>query len=73
MVGRKNWMFASTPAGATASANLYSLVVSAKMNGLEPRAYLESIFTLLPTLLPEGLPIDQLLPWFWSPASGTQG
>jgi transposase len=35
-VGRKNWLFAGSPAGARASANLYSLVETAKANDLEP-------------------------------------
>jgi hypothetical protein len=46
--GRKNWLFSSSVAGAKASANLYSLVETAKANGLEPYAYLKQVFTLLP-------------------------
>jgi transposase len=47
-VGRNNWLFSATPAGATASANLYSLIQTAKANGLDPYAYLRHVFTLLP-------------------------
>jgi len=47
-VGRKNWLFADTVRGAEASANLYSLVATAKANGIEPWAYLERVFTDLP-------------------------
>jgi transposase len=47
-VGRKNWLFADTVKGAEASANLYSLVETAKANGIEPWAYLELVFTRLP-------------------------
>lgn len=47
-IGRKNWMFSDTPAGATASANLYSLVETAKANGLDPFDYLNMVFTKLP-------------------------
>jgi len=46
--GRKNWLFSSSVAGAKASANLYSLVETAKANGLEPYAYLKEVFTQLP-------------------------
>lgn len=46
-VGRKNWLFAGSPAGARASANLYSLVETAKANGLEPYRYLRYIFERL--------------------------
>ena len=42
-VGRRNWRFADTPNGAKASALFYSLVESAKANGLEPYAYLNPI------------------------------
>lgn len=48
VVGRNNWLFSATPAGATASANLYSLIQTAKANGLDPYAYLRHVFTLLP-------------------------
>lgn len=48
VIGRKNWLFSDTPAGATASARLYSLIETAKANGLEPYAYLRHVFTHLP-------------------------
>jgi transposase len=47
-VGRKNWLFAGSPAGAQASAILYSLVETAKANGLEPYRYLRFLFERLP-------------------------
>ena len=62
VVGRKNWLFAATPKGAVASANLYSLVESAKANGLSPSHYLQHIFTVLPDA--QNLEdIEALLPW----------
>lgn len=62
VVGRKNWLFANSQAGAKASANLYSLIESAKLNGLEPYAYLKLVFTLLPQA--ESVErIEALLPW----------
>ena len=48
VVGRKNWLFCDTVAGANASANLYSLIETAKANGIEPYAYLKMLFTELP-------------------------
>jgi transposase len=36
VIGRKNWLFCDTVAGANASANLYSLIQTAKANGIEP-------------------------------------
>ena len=49
VVGRKNWLFSTSVKGVKASANLYSLVETAKANGLEPCAYLRYLFTKLPT------------------------
>lgn len=48
VVGRKNWLFSATPAGATASATIYSLIETAKANGLEPYRYLRYMFERLP-------------------------
>jgi len=48
VVGRRNWLFSATTAGATASANLYSLIETAKANALDPYAYLRHVFTELP-------------------------
>jgi hypothetical protein len=39
-MGRKNWLFANTPAGARSSAVIYSLIETAKENGLDPYWYL---------------------------------
>jgi transposase len=48
VIGRNNWMFATSPEGAHASATLYSLVESAKANGVDPYEYLRLIFKELP-------------------------
>ena len=47
-VGRRNWLFCDTVAGAKSSANLYSLIETARANGLDPYGYLRRIFTDLP-------------------------
>lgn len=47
-VGRNGWLFSDSVAGARASANLYSLITTAKANGIEPYAYLRQVFTELP-------------------------
>jgi transposase len=47
-LGRRNWLFADTVNGAKASATLYSIVETAKANGLEPYAYLRRLFEQLP-------------------------
>lgn len=48
VIGRKNWLFANTPNGAHASANLYSLIETAKAHGINPQDYLTHIFKELP-------------------------
>lgn len=62
VIGRKNWLFSHTPKGAQASAALYSLIETAKANGLEPYAYLIEVFTRLPTA-GSAADIQALLPW----------
>ncbi len=61
-IGRKNWMFADTPKGAQASAIFYSLIESAKVNGLEPFDYLNHILKELP-YADTVEKLEQLLPW----------
>lgn len=48
VIGRKAWLFANTTSGAKASAALYSIVETAKINGLEPYDYLTILFKELP-------------------------
>jgi transposase len=62
VIGRRNWMFADTPSGATASARLYSLVETAKANRLDPWTYLEKVFEGLPRATTR-TEIEALLPW----------
>ena len=68
VVGRKNWLFAGSPDGAKASATFFSLIETAKTNGLEPYAYLRYIFEKLPTAQTEQDLID-LLPQNIDPVS----
>lgn len=62
VIGRKNWMFANTEAGAHASALLYSLVESARINGLNPYDYLHALLTTLKSPDDE-IDWEALLPW----------
>ena len=65
VVGRKNWLFSDTPKGADSSAIVYTLVETAKANGVEPYAYLLRVLSLLPYLgkNPSNAELDELLPW----------
>ncbi len=62
VIGRKNWLFSHTSNGAHASATLYSLVETAKANGLIPFDYLHHVLTELPKRPPCAC-LDDLLPW----------
>lgn len=50
VIGRKNWIFSNTPNGARASAIYYSLLVTARENGLNPFQYLAWIFSNAPNM-----------------------
>lgn len=62
VIGRKNWLFSDTSAGAHASARMYSVIETAKTNGHEPYAYLRRILRDLPAAKTVE-DIDALLPW----------
>jgi IS66 C-terminal element/Transposase IS66 family len=62
VLGRKGWLFSDTVPGARASANLYSLVETAKANHLEPHAYLSLLFAQLPHAKTVE-DFERLLPW----------
>ena len=64
-VGRKNRLFCDTPKGADASAIVYTVVETAKANGLEPYRYLKLLLTELPYLgkTPSQEDLMQFLPW----------
>ncbi|MBF0311423.1 MAG: transposase domain-containing protein [Magnetococcales bacterium] len=64
--GRKNWLFSHSVQGAKSSANLYSLIETAKANGLEPYAYLRHVFKHIPTARVVD-DFDALLPWNLNP------
>lgn len=64
VIGRKNWLFANTPRGAKASATIYSIIETAKENGLNPTAYLTWLFEELPQIdvLKDPAALDRFLP-----------
>jgi transposase len=67
-LGRKNWLFAGSDAGGDRAAIFYTLIRSAKLNGLEPQAYLRSVLSRI-----GDHPInrvDELLPWAWAALPG---
>ena len=60
-VGRKNYLFAGSDAGGERAAAIYSLIGSAKLNGLDPEAYLREVLTRIADH--PITHIEELLPW----------
>lgn len=65
VIGRRNWLFANTDTGAKASAAIYSVIETAKANGLDPYQYLRHLLTTLPSGTIDN--IDDLMPYNLSP------
>jgi transposase len=61
VLGRKNWLFSGSPNGATASCAIYSLIETAKQNGLNPFSYLYYVLHRAPRIT-DNAEWDQLLP-----------
>jgi transposase len=67
-VGRRNWLFAGSIKGGERAAAIYSAIETAKLNGVEPQAWLTDILTRIG----EGWPasrLDELMPWNWQAAA----
>ena len=62
-LGRKAWLFAGSPRGGDRAAFMYSLIVTAKMNDVDPQAWLADVLGGLPDMPLSRLP--ELLPWNW--------
>ena len=64
-VGRKNWLFSDTAKGASASASVYSIIETAKANGLNAYTYLEYLLLYMPDTDWQNHPedLDELMPW----------
>ena len=69
-VGRRNWLFAGADTGAETLARAMTIVETAKMNGLDPQAYLAVILARIHDHKINRL--DDLLPWNWSPLPSAQ-
>ena len=70
-LGRKSWLFAGSDRGGERAAAMYSLIVTAKMNGIDPQAWLADVLARI-----AGHPasrLDELLPWNWHTAGATFG
>jgi hypothetical protein len=64
--GRKSWLFSDTPAGAKASAVIYSLMLTCRACGVEPFAWLRHVLTEMPARAKDA-DISDLLPFNFKP------
>ena len=63
-LGRKSWMFCGSDRGGQRAAAMYSLIVTAKMNDIDPQAWLADVLARIATHPAHRL--DELLPWNWT-------
>jgi transposase len=68
-LGRKSWLFAGSDRGGMRAAAMYSLIVTAKMNDIDPQAWLADVLARIAELPASRL--DELLPWNWRDARST--
>ena len=65
-IGRKNWLFAGSDRGGERAAAIYTLIATAKLNGIDPRAWLADVLRRIADHPVSRL--DELLPWNWAAA-----
>jgi len=65
-LSRKNWLFAGSQRGGQAAAVAFSLIETAKLNGIEPYAYLRDVLQRINDHRQDRL--EELLPMYWKPA-----
>jgi hypothetical protein len=66
-LGRKSWLFAGSDRGGQRAAAMFSLIVTAKMNDVDPQAWLADVLARIDEH--PAHKIDELLPWNWRPRS----
>jgi transposase len=66
-VGRKNWTFAGSDEGGRRAAAIYTLIATAKLNDIDPQAWLADVLARLPDHPAKR--IHELLPWNWRPTN----
>jgi transposase len=64
-LGRRSWLFAGSDRGGQRAAAMYSLIVTAKLNDVDPQAWLADVLARIAEHPAHG--IDELLPWNWQP------
>jgi len=64
-IGRKNWLFAGSRVGGERAAAIYSVIETAKLNGIEPQPYIADIIEKVASGWPASR-WDELMPWNWT-------
>jgi len=67
-VGMKNYLFAASDKGGERAATIYSLIETAKLNGVNPQSWLTHVINTIQDY--PNKQIDDLLPWNWTPEEG---
>ena len=62
-LGRRSWLFAGSDRGGERAAAMYTLIVTAKLNGVDPQAWLADALGRIAELPHTG--VHELLPWHW--------
>ena len=70
-IGRKNWLFAGSKVGGERAAVIYSVIETAKLNGVEPQAYIADVIEKVASGWPASR-WDELMPWNWCPVEQHQ-
>lgn len=66
-LGRRSWLFAGSDRGGQRAAETYSLIITAKMNDVDPQAWLADVLSRVAAH--PARDVDELLPWNWRPMS----
>jgi transposase len=66
-LGRKSWLFCGSDRGGQRAAQMYSLIVTCKLNNIDPQAWLADVLARIAEHPAQKL--DELLPWYWRPRS----
>ena len=67
-LGRKSWLFAGSDRGGERAAAMYSLIATAKLNDVDPRAWLADVLARIADHPASRL--DELMPWNWKDRTG---
>jgi hypothetical protein len=64
--GRRSWLFAGSDRGGERAAAIYTLIATAKLNSINPQAWLADVLACIADYA--ALRLNELLPWYWKPA-----